>query len=174
MLVNTLVEKMSNKNQVVSLSKTIETKSYLPFVEKKTLVERIINNCTTIQDGFVQINEINQYIQFTIETIKAYTNIEFGENPIEDYDLLCSSGLLGDIINTFDGEYKMVLNLVEMQKKHVLEQNKIEFQVAKVANALTNSIDQLGSALSNKVNDLDKLLTPENLQILDQFINNLN
>lgn len=173
MLVNTLIEKMSNKNQIVSLNRLIEAKQYLPFAEKKTLVERIISNCTTVQDGFIQINEIDQYIQFTIETIKAYTNIEFSENPVEDYDMLCSSGLLGDIIDIFDGEYKMVLNLVEMQKKYILEQNKIEFQVAKVANAFTNTIDQIGNILSNKVNDLDQLFTSENLQMLDKFMNNL-
>lgn len=174
MLVNTLVEKMSNKNQIVSLNKLIEAKQYLPFAEKKALVERIINNCTTINDSFVQINEIDQYIQFTIETIKAYTNIEFSENPIEDYDLLCSSGLLGDIIDIFDGEYKMVLNLVEMQKRYILDQNKIEFQVAKAVNAFTNTINKIGNTLSDKVNDLDQLLTPENFQMLDKFINNLN
>lgn len=172
MLVKTLVEKMNNKNQVVSLSKLIETKQYLPFVEKKALVECIIDKCIIIKDGFVQINEIDQYIQFTIETIKAYTNIEFSESPIEDYDLLCSSGLLGDVINTFNGEYKMIMNLVETQKKYVLEQNRIEFQIAKIANALTNAINEFGTTLSAKVNDFDKLLTPENIEMAKEFMNN--
>lgn len=172
MLIKTLVEKMNNKNQVVSLSKLIETKQYLSFVEKKALVERIIDNCIAIKDGFVQINEIDQYIQFTIETIKAYTNIEFSESPIEDYDLLCSSGLLGDVIDTFNGEYKMIMNLVEMQKKYVLEQNRIEFQIAKIANALTNAINEFGTTLSAKVNDFDKLLTPENIEMAKEFMNN--
>lgn len=172
MLVKTLVEKMNNKNQVMSLSKLIETKQYLPFTEKKALVERIIDNCTTTDNGFVQINEIDQYIQFTIETIKTYTNIEFGDSPIADYDLLCSSGLLGDIIATFDGEYKMILNLVEMQKRYVLSQNSVESQIIKFLNSLGADVDVLAMALKDKIDEFNVNFNPEDIGKLTDFINN--
>ena len=171
MKINELINTVKS-NPNARLAKTIETKNYLPFSEKVELVERIIDKCVTDNNGFVQINEINQYIHFTIESIKAYTNIEFSENYIADYDLLCSSGLLGDVIATFDGEYKMILNMVEMQKRYVLEQNKIEFQVARIANALINAIDRFGIAVSDKVNDIDKLVTPENMQMIKELMGN--
>ena len=157
-------------NPNARMSKLLETKNYLPFSEKIDLVSRIVDKCTIDNNGFIQINEIDQYIHFTIESIKAYTNIEFNEDYIADYDLLCSSGLLGVVIDTFDGEYKMILNMVEMQKRYVLEQNKVEFQVAKVANALVGAIDQFGAAMSGKVDDLDKLVTPENIQMFKEFV----
>lgn len=166
-----LIKKTGNEYSVLSLSKLIETKEYLPFPEKKALVERIINNSITTENGFVQINEIDQYIQFTIETIKAYTNIEFSESPVEDYDLLCSSGLLGDIIDTFDGEYKMILNLVEMQKRYVLSQNSIENQISKLINSLGADFDLLAVALKDKIEDFDININSEDIGRLMKFLN---
>ena len=117
MKVKELIEKVkANKN--TSLSKIIETKKYLPFSEKVELAQNIVESCTENNNGFVQINEIDQYIQFTVQTIRAYTNIEFDYNFLPDYDLLCSSGLLGNVIDTFEGEYTMMLDMVEMQKKN--------------------------------------------------------
>lgn len=170
MKINELINTVRT-NPNARLTKIIETKNYLPFEDKIELVNTIVDKCTIDNNGFIQINEIDQYIHFTVESIKAYTNIEFSEDYINDYDLLCSSGMLSDVIATFDGEYKMILNMVEMQKRYVLEQNKVEFQVANVANALVSAIDQLGNSLSDKVNDLDKLATPENMQMLKEFMN---
>ncbi len=170
MLVNELVNKMNNKNNMVSLSKIIETKQYLPFEQKTALVKNIIEQSITYDNGFAQINEIDQYIHFTIETIKAYTNIEFGEAPIEDYDLLCSSGLLGDIIATFDGEYKMLLNMVEMQKRYVLAQNSIESQVAKFLNSFSADLDVLAIAFKDKIEEFNVNFNPEDISKLTELI----
>ena len=172
MLIKQFIEMVkSDSNGTMNFAKVLETKQYLPFAEKISLVNRIVDKCMTINNGFVQFNEIDQYIYFTIESIQAYTNLKFDEDHVVDYDLLCSTGLLGNIIATFDGEYKMILNLVEMQKRYVLEQNKIEFQVAKVANALVDAIDKFGDTLSGKVNELEKLATPENMQMFVEFMN---
>lgn len=170
MKINDLINMVNNDTHgTLNLSKVIGTKQYLPFEDKIALVKNIVEKSSTIENGFVQVNGIDQYYFFTVETIKAYTNIEF-ENGYEDYDTLCAYGVLGSIIATFEGEYNMILSLVEMEKKHVLEQNKIEFQVAKVANALIDAIDQFGATLSSKVNDFDKLITPENISMIQDFV----
>ena len=170
MKINDLINMVNNDaHGTLNLSKVIATKQYLPFEDKIALAKNIVEKSSTIENGFVQVNGIDQYYFFTVETIKAYTNIEF-ENGYEDYDTLCAYGVLGSIIATFEGEYNMILSLVEMEKKHVLEQNKIEYQVAKVANALVDAIDKFGAAMSDKVNEFDKLVTPDNLQMIQEFM----
>ena len=132
----------------------IATKSYLPFEDKIALVKRIIDKSLTTENGFVQIDGIEQYYNFTVETIQAYTNIEF-ENGYEDYDALCAYGVLGSIIATFEGEYNMILSLVEMEKKHVLEQNNVENQIAKLLNTVEQKVNEVADTIINKANVFD-------------------
>lgn len=169
MKVNELVETMK-KNRTVSLSKLIETKAYLSFEEKVDLAHLVIDKCSKTKNNIVVINEIDQYIYFTIESIKAYTNIEFDEQfYIVDYDLLCSSGLLGNIIETFEGEYKMLLNLIEMEKKQVLYRNTIEYQVSGLIGKVSEAVEELSDALKNKVDSIDV----ENINISTDIVNQL-
>lgn len=169
MLVKELIEKY-NKNNMVSLSKIIETKQYLPFEQKTALVKNIIEQSVIYDNGFAQINEIDQYINFTIGTIKAYTNIEFSDTPIEDYDLLCSSGLLGGVIDTFEGEYKMILNMVEMQKRYILSQNSVESQVAKFLNSFSADLDVLAVAFKDKIEEFNVNFNSEDISKLTDLI----
>ena len=153
MKINNLIENIKN-NPNASLTKLIATKQYLPFEEKIELVKRIVDKSSTVENGFVQINGIDQYYNFTVETIKAYTNIEF-ENGYEDYDTLCAYGVLGSIIATFEGEYNMILSLVEMEKKHVLEQNSVENQLAKLLNTVEKKVSQVADVIAEKASAFD-------------------
>ena len=74
MKINELINNIKN-NPNASLTKVIQTKSYLPFEDKIELVKRIVDKSSTVENGFVQIDGIDQYYNFTVETIKAYTNI---------------------------------------------------------------------------------------------------
>ena len=153
MKINELINNIKN-NPNASLTKVIQTKSYLPFEDKIELVKRIVDKSSTVENGFVQIDGIDQYYNFTVETIKAYTNIEF-ENGYEDYDTLCAYGVLGNIIATFEGEYNMILSLVEMEKKRVLEQNSVENQIAKLLNTVEQKVSQVADAIINQANTFD-------------------
>ena len=153
MKINELINNIKN-NPNASLTKMIATKSYLPFEDKIALVKRIIDKSLTTENGFVQIDGIEQYYNFTVETIQAYTNIEF-ENGYEDYDALCAYGVLGSIIATFEGEYNMILSLVEMEKKHVLEQNNVENQIAKLLNTVEQKVNEVADTIINKANVFD-------------------
>ena len=153
MKINELINNIKS-NPNASLTKVIQTKSYLPFEDKIELVKRIVDKSSTIENGFVQIDGIDQYYNFTVETIKAYTNIEF-ENGYEDYDTLCAYGVLGSIIATFEGEYNMILSLVEMEKKRILEQNSVENQIAKLLNTVEQKVSQVADAIINQANTFD-------------------
>lgn len=153
MKINELINNIKN-NPNASLTKMIATKSYLPFEEKIELVKRIIDKSSTTENGFIQIDGIDQYYNFTVETIKAYTNIEF-ENGYEDYDTLCAYGVLGSIIATFEGEYNMILSLVEMEKKRVLDQNTVENQVARLINTIEQKVSQVADVIIDQAKAFD-------------------
>ena len=153
MKINELINNIKG-NPNASMSKLIGAKQYLPFEDKIELVKRIVDKSSTVENGFVQINGIDQYYNFTVETIEAYTNIEF-ENGYEDYDALCAYGVLGSIIATFEGEYNMILSLVEMEKKRVLEQNSVENQIAKLINTVEQKVNEVADAIMNKANAFD-------------------
>ena len=169
MKINNLIENIKS-NPNASLTKLIETKQYLPFEEKIELVKRIVDKSSTVENGFVQINGIDQYYNFTVETIKAYTNIEF-ENGYEDYDTLCAYGVLGKIVSTFEGEYNMILSLVEMEKKHVLEQNSVENQIAKLLNTVEQKVSQVADIVAEKANTFSGLnISEEDIKKLSDVI----
>lgn len=155
MKINELITMVNNdNNKTMNLAKVIMTKQYLPFEDKITLVKRIIDKSLTTENGFVQIDSIDQYYNFTVETIKAYTNIEF-ENGYEDYDTLCAYGVLGSIIATFKGEYNMILSLVEMEKKRVLDQNTVENQIARLINTIEQKVSQVADVIIDQAQTFD-------------------
>ena len=173
MKINELLKKVE-ENKNTPISKIIETKKYLSFAEKVELVQNIVESCIENNNGFLQINGIDQYIQSTVQPIRAYTNIEFDYNFLPDYDLLCSSGLLSDIIDTFDGEYSMILDMVEMQKRYVLSQNSIENQVSKFLGSLTNSIDNVSNSIKNQIDSFnfhDMNISAEDIQKINELAN---
>ena len=172
MKVNELIAQ-AGKNRSVDVSKLVETKAYLPMEEKKALIKRILDKCTVNEEGVTRINGVDQYVAFTMYTIGAYTNLEFEDDYVAEYDALCESGMLGAVVATFDGEYKTVLNLLELEKKYVLESNSIEAQVGKFLNGILVSIDGVLGALAKQAEsfDMSKLpISEEDIAKLGQFL----
>lgn len=148
------------KSNVKSLDKTIATKKYLPYAEKEMLVNSILNQCKVEDNGFIKFDETKQYIIFTTEVIKAYTNLEFDAEydfMLDEYDELCENDMLSDIIETFDGEYKIVLNMLNMKQEYMLQDNSIEHQMASFLSGLTGIIDGLVGAFTSKVEAFDAI-----------------
>lgn len=175
MKVNELIAQ-AGKNRNVDVSKLVETKAYLPMAEKRELINRILDKCTVVDNGVVRINGVDQYVAFTMYTIAAYTNLEFDEDYMEDYDALCSSGMLGAVVETFDGEYKTVLNLLELEKKYALDGNSIEAQFGKFLNGILVSVDDVLGAVAGKVESFDMSQLPisgEDIAKLEKFLNNV-
>ena len=142
------------KNQPVKAM--LNVKEYLPFAEKKALAEKIVDTCVNEENGAIKINEIDKYIVFTIESIKSYTDLEFDEDmtvATSEYDQLCETGLLNDIVASFSDEYKVLLELVKMQTDYVMQDNSVEYQLAKFLHGINNNLDSLAGILSNKIAD---------------------
>lgn len=167
MKVSELVEKY-NKNQRIDLVKVLEVIPYTGIEFKRQMANLVLDGCTTIVDGEVHIDSLEKYLLFTISVISMHTNLEFSHededdmmDAIDDYDMLCESGLLVKIIETFKDDYaacQEVLNMMtadKIQNSMTLEKKICTFLDA-IQNMLGNGINNLTENLdvSNLINDL--------------------
>lgn len=147
------------------IAKTLEVKKYLGIKQKKALVESIVNECILYEDGIFKFDDIDKYLCFTMRVIEAYTNLELSADFEEDYDLLCQSGLLEIVIDTFKKEYDDVSILLQMKCDYVLSENALSAQVGKF---LSNLSDSLGVVI-DKIEKFD--IKPDVMQKLIELMN---
>ena len=179
MKIKEFIEAYKKANNTQTINRMIEVKKYLPFYEKQALVDNVLNRCKVSNYGYIQINEVKKYIVFTIEIIKAYTNLEFDNDfntSIAEYDALCEANLLNSIIDTFEGEYKTVFNMLSMRQDYILQSNSIEAQVSRFLNGLNDKLDTLVENLNESIGSFgfDNLnITSEDINKLTDFVKTL-
>jgi hypothetical protein len=158
MTIKEFIAKVGKIENATVIKNAIIAKEYLSFTEKKALAKRIVAKSIEEENGFVRIDEINKYLIFTIEVLQAYTNLEFDEDldiAAEEYDLLAKGNKLGLIIDMFEPEYKVILDLVNMEESYVTQKNSVAYQMATLFDGLNNTITKLGDALSDKIDNFD-------------------
>lgn len=137
------------------IKEALEIKSYLPFMEKRKIIEVVVEQNTKEVDGIKKNDSINQYLSFVISMLSAHTNIEFSEDPVADYDMLSESGLLPQIIAEFKESYDECDILLKMELASKLEDNNINVLVGKFLNDILNKLDDFGDMLKDKFGDID-------------------
>lgn len=158
MKINEFIAKVGKIENTTIIKNTLTIKEYLPFTEKKALAKRIIAKSIEEENGFMRIDEIDKYLIFTIEVLQAYTNLEFDTDmsvAAGEYDLLAKGNKLGLIIDLFEPEYKIILDLTNMEANYVTQKNSVAYQMASLFDSLNQTITKLGDALSYKVNNFD-------------------
>ena len=160
------------QNPRIDIAKELEVKQYTGIAFKREMMKLILDNCTQIVDGEVRIDSVERYILFTIAVIAMHTNLDFvneedseEHGAMDDYDLLCESGLLIKIIDTFKEDYascQEVLNMMTADKmqESVTIENKINQLIDEIQNILSNAINNLTENI-----DLGKLLGDESIDI---------
>lgn len=168
MKVQELVEKY-NKNQRIDIAKLLEVQQYTSIELKRLMASLVLDECTTVVDGEVHIDSIEKYILFTISVIGMHTNLEFAHeddeeyNVIDDYDLLCESGLLVKIIDTFKDDYMSCQEVLNMMTADRLQDNiTIEKKIGKFLDGIQNILGEVVNKLADKMN-IDDLM--DNLPI---------
>ena len=145
------------------LKKELEVKDYVPFVEKRELCEKVLNACNTkMGNGLVEVDSVSRYIIFTISVISKYSNLEFssGEDSefdsLDEYDMLCQSGLLNAILDVIGVEYATCNNILNMMMADIeANNNTVENVMATFLSKLGNSVDGLIDVLAEKVEDME-------------------
>ena len=156
--------------------KILDVKNYLPIKDKKQLVQNIVNECILYEDGVFKFDDIDKYVCFTMKTIAAYTNLELSDDIEDDYDMLCESGLLSLVVNTFNEEYDSVNLLLQMKCDYILSGNTMEAQLGKFFESASDKLDVLVQALALKVNNIENLMsniTSDDISKLFSFVKSI-
>lgn len=190
MLVREFVEKFKNDKVVNSkvtpnavsdyLKKNLEIKTYIPFREKRRVVEMVVAQNITEIDGIKKHDSINGYVSFVVAMISLHTSLSFSDDPVVDYDLLAESGLLPQIIAEFQESYSECDVLLKMALASELEDNNINAIVAKFLYGILDRLDNVGEVLKENLGNIDlkEMLganfNEEDLNKLSSFLDKYN
>jgi len=136
---------MTVADQNEKIKATLNVKSYLSIKDKKKLVNDIVDETVIYENGLIKFNGIDQFLCYTMRCIEAYTDLEIDDME-DNYDLLCSTGLLNKILRTFEEEYNSILSLLQMQCDYVLMDNSVTANINVLLTAATNAINKLGDS----------------------------
>ena len=98
--------KLDSQSILNTITELIKPVSYISFDNKIKLIDK------TIQQSKEQ-KYVTAYLykNLVLNLIGAYTNLEVKE---EDFDILSETKLLDIILSTFESEYKICSNLMQM------------------------------------------------------------
>lgn len=181
MKVKEFVEKYNSFSNDTLKDKFIKesiNKDYVPYVEKMSICQRIVNATTkkTISIGknekeIFYMDSANRYLIFQIQLIQAYTDIVFsdGEEGIKEFELIDQYGINDIIINSIpEREYinfKAILDM-KVDDSTFNENNFIQYIDTKI-DALRLVIDTMGDSL------LDLMKNPEVMEAIQSLENNV-
>ena len=160
-----IINTQINPNAISEYIKTtLEVKDYIPFIEKQSIAQIVLESCAHINEGVVSVDSVQKYMIFTITVLSTYTNLEFegNETDLDAYDMLCSctvgdGTLLDAIVETFKKEYSRCNDILNMMTADLLAENNIEKQIGKFLSSVTTKIDSLGNTLKDFNKDMSQL-----------------
>jgi hypothetical protein len=134
----------------------LEIKSYIPFREKRRIAEMIVEQNIKVVDGIKKYDDISSYVSLIVASIAAHTNLQFGEDPVADYDLLAESGLLPQIIAEFQCSHEEIGILLKMAVASELEDNNTNVIIGHFLDNILKKLDGFGESFKNF--DIQKIL----------------
>lgn len=131
MKIEELKQQLQEKKQ---LSELIKITSYLSYTKKQIICETIIDNSITEnENGMLVCNYFSKKLSKDIYLIINYSNIEIGDNLLEDYDYLCENKIVDYVLSKIDdNEKNFIYDMIELE---------IE-QKVKIGNSIENLINK--------------------------------
>jgi hypothetical protein len=158
--------KAMREDQIMSVvKKQLEVKDYISIKQKRNLVDDIINASVLYDNGVFKFDAISKYVNFTMYTIAAYTNLELSDDVEDDFDELSKEKLLPVIIGAIQAEYDDVNIILQMQCDSILENNSIEVVVSKFLENILGFIGNLESGLKAGLDNFSNLQLGDNANI---------
>jgi hypothetical protein len=145
-----------NENAVENYIRgNLEIKEYIPFKDKRMIAEMVVSTNTFEIDGVKKHDAISAYVGFVVAMLTSHTNLEMGDDPVADYDLLAENGLLMPIIDTFKADYTECDIILKMALAYEMEDNNIGSVVGRFLNGIYNTIDGIGDVLKDTIGDFN-------------------
>ena len=119
------------------------------MVEKHLIAIKIIDSCVKEDsNGINSIDYFHKYLATQMSLINNYTDLEFSEEPINDFDCLAEMGLIEKIVDSIpDSEVNFIVDLVDSELE----------QIVKIGNSLSNVIASKLEKLIAKIPDSKEL-----------------
>lgn len=168
---------MNTKIAPDAISKYIQEKleitTYIPFDTKRRIAEMVVEANTEEIDGVLKNDAIGQYISFVVAMLQSHTTLGFGDNPVDDYDLLAENELLLPIIELFRTDYNECDVVMKMALASKLEDNNVNALIGKFLNGVLNKLDGFEDMLKSTLGsiDLQEIMKEENLVKLVGLLN---
>jgi hypothetical protein len=150
---------------------TISVVQYLPLEKKLTIMQNIIEQAGNNEEGFYNIVKLTVF--YTIEMLRAYTNISFTEKQLEEpqklYDII--------VLNNIWNEVKKVIPQSELtdmwENTCALAREITEYNHSAlgILNLLSNDYDNLSLDTTDMAN---KLSNVDNLKMLREILTKLD
>ena len=178
MKIQELKEILSQNNKII-INELIKVKLYVSSIEKKLLVDNIINGCIELDENYImKIDYFNKNLVKDISIIANYTDLEFSEDDsIAEYDYLIQNDIFDYIIeNINEKEIEFINDLLYDELKQKIDlNNSLTNVIVKTLNNLISKIPDeksLNKMMSNMTKNLNKI-KPENLNMMkDLFSQN--
>jgi hypothetical protein len=161
------------------LRNELEIKSYIPFKEKRKIAEMVVKQNTKEVDGVKRYDSIDGYVSLIVASIMAHTNLEWGNNPVADYDLLAESGLLPEVLVEFADSHQEIDLLLHMTLDMEMEDNEINVAVGRFLNKISGTLDGVVNVFKDKFENFDFKdilgadIKPEDLAKLSGFLDKI-
>lgn len=133
----------------------IEIKTYIPFRQKREIAEMVVGQNIEVIDGIKKYDSINAYVGFVVAMISAHTNLEWGSDPVADYDLLAESGLLPQIITEFQESYNECNVVMQMALAMELEDNNVNVLIGHFLDDILKKLGSVGEKFKGALGDFN-------------------
>ena len=139
---------------------TLEVKSYVPFVEKREMCAKVLDGACKNVGSIVEVDSVSRYLLFTISIISKYTNLTFENtddlDAIDQYDMLCQSGFLNEILHVIGGEYETCNNILNMMMADIdANNNNVAAVFDKALQQILGYVGNFADVLSEKVGEME-------------------
>ena len=146
------------------LNDNLHIKTYLPFLTKVTLADKLANVTTLDKDtGNVNVKSDVNYLLFCRTIIEQYTDLQVEtEGFYEEYDLLNESGLLDKIMQMIPEkevtEFKMIC---DMKKDDIIFNQStpkafINHQIERITNIASVTLKPVLDKLATELENMDE------------------
>ena len=150
---------------------TISVVQYLPLEKKLTIMQNIIEQAGNNEEGFYNI--VKLIVFYTIEMLRAYTNISFTEKQLEDpqklYDIIVLNKIWDTIKQSIpEDEVNYIWENTCALAREITDYNH---SALGILNLLSNDYDNLSLDTTDMAN---KLSNVDNLKMLREILTKLD